>query len=80
MKYALYYHNMCPFCLMVLRDLPKVSVDVEKRDVMRHPAYRQEQKKATGRTTVPCLLIENEQGEKEWMYESSDIVRFLKSR
>ncbi|MFL0808397.1 MAG: glutathione S-transferase domain-containing protein [Oceanobacter sp.] len=45
---------------------------------MRNPEFRQQQQKATGRTTVPCLLIEDEQGKEQWMYESADIIRFLK--
>jgi len=78
MKYSLYYHNMCPFCLRVLSVLPGVKENVQKRDVMRNPEFRQQQQKATGRTTVPCLLIEDEQGKEQWMYESADIIRFLK--
>lgn len=79
MKYSLYYHNMCPFCLRVLSALPGIKVNVEKRDVMRNQQYRQQQQKATGRTTVPCLLIEDDQGKEQWMYESADIIRYLKS-
>lgn len=78
MKYSLYYHNMCPFCLRVLSILPSVKATIEKCDVMRNPAFRQQQQQATGRTTVPCLLIEDENGKEQWMYESADIIRFLK--
>jgi phage pi2 protein 07 len=28
----------------------------------------------------PCLMIPNAQGEKKWMYESSEIIEFLKNR
>jgi glutaredoxin len=58
--------------------LPSFSVEVEKRNVMQNSQYRKQQQEATGRTTVPCLLIED--GDKqEWMYESGDIIRYLKS-
>lgn len=30
-----------------------------------------------GKTQVPCLRIENEQGAVEWMYESDDIIQYL---
>lgn len=30
-----------------------------------------------GRQTVPCLRIEREGGNVEWMYESADIIRFI---
>lgn len=79
MKYSLYYYDMCPFCQMVLRTLPAVKVDVERRNVLKNPQFRQQQQQATGRTTVPCLLIENDKGEENWMYESFDIIKHLKS-
>ena len=79
MNYALYYYDMCPFCQMVLRSLPGLNVEVEKRNVLQNPEYRQQQQKATGRTTVPCLLITNEQGEEQWMFESRDIIQYLNS-
>lgn len=80
MKYALYYYDMCPFCQRVLQVLPKVKVEVEKRNVMQDSNFRQQQQKATGRTTVPCLRIEDESGKESWMYESGDIIRFLKAQ
>lgn len=76
MKYALYYYDACPFCQRVLHALPKVKVEVEKRNVMTNRAYSDQQYKATGRTTVPCLLIDDN-GKETWMYESADIIRFL---
>ena len=79
MKYALYYYDACPFCQRVLTALPKVTVDVEKRNVMQNRSFSEQQYKATGRTTVPCLLIE-ENGKETWMYESADIIRYLQSR
>ncbi|MGB1092429.1 MAG: glutaredoxin family protein [Oceanobacter sp.] len=78
MKYSLYYYDMCPFCQMVLRSLPAIKVEVERRNVLKNPAFRQQQQLATGRTTVPCLLIEDEEGKETWMYESTDILAYLK--
>lgn len=79
MKYTLYYHDYCPFCQRVLMALPNVRVDVEKRNVMQNREFAKQQKAATGRTTVPCLLIEDGDSQ-EWMYESADIIRFLSSK
>lgn len=78
MKYALYYYDACPFCQRVLMALPGVKVDVEKRDVLSNRAYRDQQYKATGKTQVPCLLIEDGDSQ-QWMFESADIVKYLKS-
>jgi glutaredoxin 2 len=32
-----------------------------------------------GKNQVPCLRIENEDGDVRWLYESIDIVRYLKA-
>ena len=78
MTYALYYYDSCPFCQRVLHALPGVKVEVEKRNVLKNPEFRQQQVEATGRTQVPCLLIESD-GQQQWMFESGDIIGFLKS-
>lgn len=80
MSYALYYHNTCPYCLKVLAALSVMKIDVEKRNVMKNPEFRQQQLNATGRTTVPCLLITDDNQQEQWMYESSDIIRYLQSQ
>ena len=78
MTYALYYYDSCPFCQFVLRNLPQVTAEVEKRNILQNPAFRQQLAEATGKTQVPCLLIDS-QDKQEWMFESADIVRYLKS-
>ena len=80
MKFALYYYDACPFCQRVLRVLPSLSVEVEKCNVMTSAQYRQQQYAATGRTTVPCLRMEDESGKESWMFESADIIRFLQAQ
>ncbi len=32
-----------------------------------------------GKSQVPCLRIETENGDVRWLYESIDIVRYLKT-
>ena len=32
-----------------------------------------------GKTQVPCLRIDNPDGETQWMYESDDIINYLRS-
>lgn len=32
-----------------------------------------------GKTQVPCLRIEQADGKVEWMYESDDIIRYLRA-
>lgn len=80
MKFALYYYDACPFCQRVLRALPSLKVEVEKRNVMTNREYREEHYQATGRTTVPCLRIEDDNGQTTWMFESLDIIRYLQNQ
>lgn len=75
-SYALYYYDGCPYCQRVLGALPNIKVDVEKRNTMRNPDFRKELIQGGGRSTVPCLRIE-ENGQVRWMYESLDIISYL---
>jgi glutaredoxin 2 len=77
-QYSLYYYDSCPFCARVLLSLNQVKVDVELRNVMSDSNHRSALQQATGRTTVPCLRIDNGT-DSEWMFESMDIMRFLQS-
>jgi len=76
MKLSLYYSPWCPFCIRVLGVLKKMSVDVDLRDTGTRE-HSSALKKGGGKTQVPCLLIE-ETGQEQWLYESGDIIQFLK--
>ena len=75
---ALYQFSACPFCVKVRRVMKRKSVNIELRDVKNNRQYRAELAAGGGRIKVPCLRIEKE-GKVEWMYESSDIVSYIKT-
>ena len=75
---SLYYYDSCPFCVMVLRILDEVSVPVELRNTLKHPQYREELLINGGKTQVPCLKIDTN-SETKWLYESLDIINYLRS-
>jgi glutaredoxin len=77
---ALYQTQSCPFCVKVRREIDRLNLPIELRDVGRNPQYRKEQIEASGRATVPCLKITDDQGKVTWMYESEDINRYLRRR
>jgi glutaredoxin len=77
-KLALYYFDGCPFCMMVLRVIEGLDVDIELRDVFADPQHRGDLVKARGRGTVPVLRITSTDGSERWMPESRDIVRYLR--
>ncbi len=76
-KLTLYHFPTCPFCFRVRRVLKKLKLNIELRDIHRYPEYGEELINNGGRSTVPCLRIQREDGKVQWMYESSEINRFL---
>ncbi len=79
-RLALYQYRGCPFCIKVRRELHRLNVDIEMRDPSRNPQYRQELLEQGGRVMVPCLRIQESDGQVRWMYESSDIVAWLRQQ
>ncbi len=79
-KLKLYQFNACPFCIKVRRSMKRMSLNIETRDAMNNAEFRNELVNEGGAIKVPCLRIENEKSEYTWMYESSDIIKYLQSR
>lgn len=77
-KLYLYHYPSCFFCHRVRKALEKTGVQVELRNIHEDTRWRHELLAARGRGTVPVLRIEDEQG-VQWMPESKDIIRYLKS-
>ncbi|ETX11049.1 glutaredoxin [Marinomonas ushuaiensis DSM 15871] len=76
---TLYQFFACPFCIKTRRAIYKLNLPIEKRSASEGSIHRDELLKGGGRVKVPCLRIEKE-GKVEWMYESSDIIRYLETR
>lgn len=76
---SLYQFFACPFCIKTRRAMHKLNLPIEMRDASQGSHYRAELLENGGKVTVPCLRIE-QQGKVEWMYESSDIIRYLEKR
>ncbi len=75
---ALYHFQACPFCAVTRGALNFLDIAVERRDILNEPKYREELIQQGGKSQVPCLRIENHDGTVEWLYESRDIVRFVR--
>jgi glutathione S-transferase len=73
---VLYLDQRCLFCTRVLHAMRRYGIDFERRDLRRHPEYREELIRGGGTSQVPCLRIDAPAG-VEWLYESGDIVRYL---
>lgn len=76
-KLALYQFRACPFCVKVRKEMARLGLDIELRDAQHDPKHREELEQGGGRVKVPCLLITDESGNKQWMYESDAINAWL---
>lgn len=76
---TLYQFHACPFCVKVRRIMKRHGLNIETRDANRNEQFKQELLTGGGKLQVPCLRIEQE-GNVQWMYESSDIVAYLEGR
>ena len=74
MKLELYYYEQCPFCRIVLDKINQLGLTdkIIYKNTLENPTYRAEHISLTGRTTVPCLYIDNSP-----MFESMDINLWL---
>jgi len=56
-----------------------IDLDVTERNIQKNGAHRTELIRGGGKAQVPCLKIE-ENGHEQWLYESQDIIRYLKNQ
>ena len=75
---SLYHYQGCPYCVVTRKALGQLDIDVAQRDIIQQPKYRSELMIGGGKTQVPCLRIEGENGKVSWMYESADIIKYLR--
>ncbi|CAA0105785.1 Uncharacterised protein [Halioglobus japonicus] len=77
---TLYQYAACPFCVKVRRAMKRQALKIDTKDVKRIPDAREELMAGGGQLKVPCLRIEQEDGQPQWMYESNEIINYLAER
>ena len=77
---ALYQFRSCPFCIKVRQEMRRLSLNIEKLDAQHDAAHREALLRGGGKPMVPCLRIRDGQGNSRWMYESGDIIEYLRGR
>ena len=77
---SIYEFKACPFCVKVRRALQKINLPVELRDAKNNSEHRSALQSEGGKIQVPCLRIQTSDGADQWMYESSDIIKYLNER
>lgn len=76
---ALYQYEACPFCVKVRRAMKRQSLKIETRNAKSPSPFADELVANGGQQKVPCLRIQN--GEEDvWMYESSEIIKYLETK
>ncbi len=77
---TLYQYRACPFCVKVRRQMKRQTLLVDTRDVKRSPDAREQLLSGGGSLKVPCLRIDDDKGQTQWLYESNEIINYLAER
>jgi len=78
--HQLYYFASCPFCIKVRLALWWMGFELQQKDILSSTKNKDELLVGGGKTQVPCLRIEHEEDGVRWLYESEDIIRYLKQQ
>ena len=76
----MYQFVSCPFCIKVRREMTRLSLNIETRDAQKDMQSREELLIGGGELKVPCLRITAADGSVSWMYESADIIAYLRKQ
>ncbi len=76
-RLALYHYDSCPYCQYVRRVIKSLAVNIELRNIHTDRSHHADLVAGGGRQTVPCLRIEHDNGEVDWLYESQAIATYL---
>ncbi len=76
---VLYQLNACPFCVKVRRELKRLGISVALKDIGKDPQAHQELMAGGKEDQAPCLKITKPDQSVQWLYESTDIVNYLRA-
>ena len=74
---TIYQFEACPFCVKVRRFIRKNSLNINLKDAKNNKVFKSQLINGGGKHKVPCLKIKKINSKAEWLYESSDIIKFL---
>ena len=79
LPFTLYHMAYCPYCVAVRKAMDTMGLDIELRDISNNPDFRSQLVQGGGKPQVPCLKIEEADGKVNWLYESGDIIKYLRN-
>ncbi len=75
---VLYESAWCPFCMRVDQALKSLGIELQRADIKEDPEAERQLIEGGGQRKVPCLYIpDGDSG--QWLYESSDIIDYLRA-
>lgn len=77
---VLYQYKTCPFCIKVRQEMRRLALTVQKLDAQQPGENRDALVSGGGKAKVPCLKITDPAGKTQWLYESGEIIKYLRSR
>ncbi|MEE9357511.1 glutathione S-transferase N-terminal domain-containing protein [Candidatus Vondammii sp. HM_W22] len=77
---AIYCFKSCPYCYKADRTIAQLKLKVESRDIHAPEAHSLELFQDGDKRQVSSLRIPTGDSKVKWLYESNDIVSYLKLR
>ena len=77
---VLYQYKTCPFCMKVRQEMRRLSLPIERLDAQPQGKNREDLLKGGGQAKVPCLKITDASGSSRWLYDSGEIITYLRGR
>jgi glutaredoxin len=77
---AIYQFKTCQFCINVRQEMRRLSLPIEQRDAQHDDTHREALLAGGGAVKVPCLLITDDAGQTQWLYDSTAIISYLRGR
>ena len=77
---VLYQYKTCPFCIKVRQEMRRLALKVERLDAQHPGTHREALINGGGKAKVPCLKITDPAGNTQWLYESGEIIKYLRNR
>jgi len=77
---TLYHRPSCGFCVRVYRALQSMNINIADVNVSKDQYGRDKLIREGGKSQVPALHIEHSNGKTEWLYESLDIIHYVKQQ
>ena len=78
-RLALYMRPSCPYCVRVTDFCQTADIKLENRNISEG-AHLEALMVGGGKRQVPCLRIQDDDGQSYWLYESMDIIAYLKQQ